>query len=82
MAVGDKIPEEYRKKVADVYLYIKARLPHPPRAHLEYIFEAYNNYVESHNPQDINCRTNVARVLNIIGIYVKIWNQLEENLHK
>jgi len=82
MAVGDKIPEEYRKKVTEVYLYIKARLPHPPKAHLEYIFEAYNNYVEPHNPQDINCRTKVARVLNIISTYVKIWNQQEQNLQK
>jgi len=82
MAAGDKIPEEYRKPITDVYNYIRVRLPSVPRKHLEYLFEAYNTYISPHDPKDIDCRTEVARVLKVFRLYTEIWSKQEQNLQK
>jgi len=80
MAVGDKIPKENRKDLKDVFLYVKARLPNPPKRHMEYLFEAYNTFIEPHSPKNIDCRTERARVLNVFNTYINIWNKQEQNL--
>ena len=74
MAVGDRIPKENRKDLKDVFLYVKARLPNPPIRHLEYLFEAYNKFIEPHNKKDIGCRTQVATVLNVFNDCTSVVN--------
>jgi len=82
MAAGDKIPEEHRKDITDVYNFINNRLPAVPPRHLEYLFEAYNTYISPHAPKDINCRTEVARVLKVFRLYSQIWSKQEQSSQK
>jgi hypothetical protein len=82
MAAGDKIPEEYRSKLTDVFNYIVVRSPSVPLVHIKYLFEAYNKFIEPHNPKDVTCKTEVARVLKVFRIYTTIWKRQEENLQK
>lgn len=82
MAVGDRIPKEHRSDIMDVFDYISKRLPNAPIKHLEYLFDAYNKYIEPHNPKDITCRTQVAAVLKVFRIYTTIWKRQEENLQE
>lgn len=81
MAVGDKIPKEIRKDVIRIFTYVKARLPHPPDVHMDWLFEVYNTHVEPnrHKPRLTSCRTDCGHVINIISTYVNLWKRQEQN---
>jgi len=83
MVIRHNIPTDKQQDVINCMDYVEQFLPNPPKKHLVYLFEVYNNFIaKSYAHEDITCSACRSKVISQIRFLVTEWKKQQSTLEK